>query len=185
MAYFKLTILEFRALAVFMNASTIPGLALKIGGFEESEYELVKSELQKHGLLIPAERKSTWHIEETLMLAMTAVVNPEFVVMVRDLPRKASILFYILDDLVTEIVVTAQHVGVSECSGLKAIAEHALQFLDGSSFGQVAVAHVQDSRLEGGAHIEIKENTIALSSTVTTVRSPQAVECFIRNTIGK
>ncbi len=185
MAYYKLTKLEFRAVAVFLNATDIPGLAMEIGGFEDTDYAFALSKLQKNGLMVSGERKNTWHIDETLILAMTAVVAPNHVVMVRDVPRKRSILFFILDNQITEVVVSDKYVGVAEHFGLSDIATQSLKFLEGCQLGQVAVASVQDNKLSYAKNIHIKGNYIALSSTVTTARSPQVVEEFIANSINQ
>lgn len=162
MKHFKLTVLEFRALANFLNATQIPGLAVEIGLITEDEYSHALNSLQKHHLLTPGERKGTWHFDEDLLLLMATVVSPEYIVLAQDISAHKSILFYIFKKSITEVVVTEQYILIAEHTNTHQIAEQTIQFLADSKTSQIAIAKVTDNKLTDGRRLQIEGKKISI-----------------------
>jgi hypothetical protein len=175
MKHFKLTVLEFRALANFLNATHIPGLAVEIGQITEDEYFLALNSLQKHHLLTPGERKGTWHFDEDLLLLMTTVVSPEYIVLAQDISDHKSILFYMFQKSITEIVVTDEYVLIAGHTNTQQIAEQVIQFLADSKKSQIAIAKVTGNKLTDGRRLQVENKKF----------SKESIYIFIKKSIDK
>src|SRR5687768_14860087 len=107
MRAFTLEIDELAAVVGFLNARKLVGLDEKLfRAFSEENIPRLRAKLAEHGWLVPAERQGTWHINEDLMQTLAVAVAPELAVLARSEAQAKSIVFYIADDEITEIIVT-------------------------------------------------------------------------------
>jgi len=151
MKSYTLEIEELAALVGFLNAKKLVGLdASLFSAFSEENVPRLVAKLSSHGLLTPAERPGTWHFQEDLMQALAVAVAPQFVVLARSEAQAKSVVFYLADKEITEIVITTDRAVVVPIADLDGLATQVITFLQGAWPGEIAVARVKGEAFDAG-----------------------------------
>lgn len=154
-ASFRLTPVEFAALAIFLHAKSIPGLAVDLTGFDQRQVVVALDSLTEKGLMTAGEQPGTKHIDEDLLDIMTVIVAPQQVVLAHDIVGKRSIQFFVVADGIAAAVVTDKEVVVSKLAEMRDIAEQTVVFLGDTAKGRIASAVVKDDKLGHGRKAEV------------------------------
>jgi hypothetical protein len=112
------------------------------------------AKLETHGLMRPGERKGTWHINEDLMQTAAVAIAPQFAVLVRSVARGSSIVFYLADREITEVVVGDRAL-LAYLDDLGELCAEALKFLDKHFPAEVVVARVKGDGFDKGYKVEV------------------------------
>lgn len=180
---YKISQLEFRCIAIILHAKKIPELAISIGKLNNNEFNQAIEMLKKRGLIITVGDEYTYHLKEDLILSMLNVIDPEYIVLVRNIENKTSILFYVQGKQITGIGLSKNDVFIEVISGIKKISEQALSFLRKTSFGLIAILEIKNNIVATTKHIELKKNSIYLSSKDKVPLSIRTVQKFITDNI--
>jgi hypothetical protein len=188
---YSLEIDELAALVGFLNAKKLVGLDEGLfRAFSEENLPRLVAKLNEHGWLRPAERPGTYHFNEDLMQALAVAVAPQFAVMARSLAQKKSIVFYLADDAITEIVVTDDRAVVASIDGLDEMVGQVMELLGGAWPGEIAVARVKGEQLDAGrratldASGALSSKTPGLLPAEKNAWSPENVAAFIRGAMA-
>jgi hypothetical protein len=188
---YSLEIDELAALVGFLNAKKLVGLDEGLfRAFSEENLPRLVAKLNEHGWLRPAERPGTYHFKEDLMQALAVAVAPQFAVMARSLAQKKSIVFYLADDEITEVVVTDERAVVASLVGLDEMVTQVMEFLGGAWPGEIVVARVKGDELDAGRRATVdvsgalSSKTPGLLPAEKNAWSQESVAAFIRGAIN-
>lgn len=158
MVTFKLTRIEFAAIATFLEAKSIPGLDI-ITKLDEAQFQEAQKQLQKHGYMVPGDGPNTWHMNDPLIDVMLTVVSPDRLVLVKDIQGKRSMQFCLDQDHITAVVVLEDSVVLILLEERLQIATEAISFLRNTEDGVVATAFVVKGKVVKGQRARtFKEN---------------------------
>jgi hypothetical protein len=191
MRAFTLEIDELAALVGFLNAKKLVGLDEELfRAFSEENLPRLVAKLNEHGWLRPAERPGTWHFNEDLMQTLAVAVAPQLAVMARSEPQKKSIVFYVADDAITEIVVTSDRAIVASLDGLDEMVAQVMEFLRDAWPAEIAVARVKLEGFDAGRRAKVdvsgtlSTKTPGLLPAEKNAWSAENVAAFIRGAIA-
>jgi hypothetical protein len=166
MRAFTLEIDELAALVGFLNAKKLVGLDESLfRAFSEENLPRLMAKLNEHGWLLPAERPGTWHINEELMQTLAVAVAPQLAVLARRAAQKKSIVFYLADDAITEIVVTADRAVVARIDGLDEMVSQVMEFLQDAWPSELAIARVKGDSFEAGRRANVDASGALTTTT--------------------
>ncbi len=187
MRAFTLEIDELAALVGFLNAKKLVGLDEGLfRAFSEENIPRLVAKLNEHGWLRPAERPGTWHFNEDLMQALAVAVAPQLAVLARSLTQEKSVVFYLADDEITEIVVTAEEAVVVSIDGLDEMVAQVIEFLRDAWPGELVVARVKGDGFDAGRRAQVdasgtlSSKTPGLLPAEKNAWSPETVAAFVR-----
>ena len=187
MKVFTLEIDELAALCGFLNARKLVGLDESLfRAFSEENLPFLVAKLNAHGWITPAERPGTWHLHEDLMQTLAVAVAPQVAVLARSLGQRKSIVFYLADDEITEIVVTDRQAVVARIDGLDEMVSQIMDFLRGALPGEIVVTRVKGDGFEDGRRAEVDASGVLSARTPGLLPgernawSPENVAAFVR-----
>jgi hypothetical protein len=191
MRAFTLEIDELAALVGFLNAKKLVGLDEGLfRAFSEENLPRLVAKLNEHGWLHPAERPGTWHFNEDLMQALAVAVAPQFAVLARSLAQEKSVVFYLADDEITEIVVTAEEAVVVSIDGLDEMVAQVIEFLRDAWPGELLVARVKGDAFDAGRRAQVdasgtlSSKTPGLLPAEKNAWSPETIAAFVRGAMA-
>ncbi len=191
MRAFTLEIDELAALVGFLNAKKLVGLDEGLfRAFSEENIPRLVAKLNEHGWLRPAERPGTWHFNEDLMQALAVAVAPQLAVLARSLTQEKSVVFYLADDEITEIVVTAEEAVVVSIDGLDEMVAQGIEFLRDAWPGELVVARVKEDGFDAGRRAQVdasgtlSSKTPGLLPAEKNAWSPETVAAFVRGAMA-
>ena len=186
MKAFTLEIDDLAALCGFLHAKKLVGLSEKLfRSFPRDGMPAIKKRLHAHGWIRPAERPNTWHFNEDLMQTLAVAVAPELAVVAISRAAKKSIVFYIANNAITEIVIGKDRAVVASLPDVDALFAEVMKFLDAFP-GEIAVAHVAGNAFDAGHRVTVDErgNLSTISTSLLragqTRWSAEVVGTFIR-----
>lgn len=148
---YTLEIDELAALVGFLNAKKLVGLDEGLfRSISEENLPRQMAKLQAHGWLVPAERPETWHMNEDLMQALAVAVAPQVAALARSQALRKSVVFYLADNEITEIVVTDDKAVVAKLTELDQMAAHVTELLRDAWPGELLVARVKGQGFDAG-----------------------------------
>jgi len=154
-ASFLLGIDELAAVVGFLNGNSLVGLDERLfAAFSEENLPLLMKTLEGHGMMLPGERKGTWHIQEDLMQTAAVAVAPQFAVLARSPLREGSVVFYLADKEITEIVV-GERVLLASLYDLGELCVESLRFFGGHLPAELLVARVKGESFDEGQRVEV------------------------------
>jgi hypothetical protein len=175
MKSFTLEIDELAALVGFLNAKKLVGLDESLfRAFSEQNVPRLVALLSAHGWMVPGERPETWHFNEDLMQALAVAVAPQFAVLARDPAARQSIVFYVADDEITEIVVTDAQAVVASLDGLDELAAQVMTFLHDARPGELLVARVKGDGFDAGRRTAVEGQVFRAEDVAAFVRGAMA-----------
>jgi hypothetical protein len=182
METFKLTHIEFSAIATFLEADSIPGLdvATKLDNAQMLD---ARMQLQKHGFMLAGDQPDTWHIHEPLVDVMLTIVSPDRLVLVKDIPGKRSMQFFLDEDHVAAVVVLKDGVVVVQLEDRLQIAAEAIEFLRKTEDGIVAVTSVVEGKVVKGQRARTFKETLRLDAGEQPL-TPNSLMAFLQPVIG-
>jgi len=191
MKSFTLEIDELAALVGFLNGKSIVGMdASLFASFQEKNVPALVEKLTAHGLMTPADRPGSHHVDEDLLAAVAVAVAPEIAVLARSKPLSGAILFYVAGESVTEIVVTNDRAVVGIATGASEMAEQIVVFSKNQFPLEIAVARVKGDAFDAG-HVLVAGEGGALSTKSRGLLPPAAgafgaasVEGFVRAAVA-
>jgi hypothetical protein len=191
MRAFTLEIDELAALVGFLNAKKLVGLDEGLfRAFSEENLPRLVAKLNEHGWLRPAERPGTWHFNEDLMQALAVAVAPQVAVLARSLAQEKSVVFYLADDEITEIVVTAEEAVVVSIDGLDEMVAQVIEFLRDAWPGELVVARVKGDAFDAGRRAQVdasgtlSSKTPGLLPAEKNAWSPETIAAFVRGAMA-
>ncbi|HZF51002.1 MAG TPA: hypothetical protein VE093_20220 [Polyangiaceae bacterium] len=191
MRAFTLEIDELAALVGFLNAKKLVGLDEGLfRAFSEENLPRLVARLNEHGWLRPAERPGTWHFNEDLMQALAVAVAPQVAVLARSLAQEKSVVFYLADDEITEIVVTAEEAVVVSIDGLDEMVAQVIEFLRDAWPGELVVARVKGDAFDAGRRAQVdasgtlSSKTPGLLPAEKNAWSPETIAAFVRGAMA-
>lgn len=191
MRAFTLEIDELAALVGFLNAKKLVGLDEGLfRAFSEENLPRLVAKLNEHGWIRPAERPGTWHFNEDLMQALAVAVAPQFAVLARSLAQEKSVVFYMADDEITEIVVTAEEAVVVSIDGLDEMVAQVIEFLRDAWPGELVVARVKGDGFDAGRRAQVdasgtlSSKTPGLLPAEKNAWSPETIAAFVRGAMA-
>ncbi|MRG91558.1 hypothetical protein [Polyangium spumosum] len=186
MKSFKLEIEELAALVGFLNAKKLVGLDPSLFRvFSEENVPRLREKLHQHGWLTPAERPGTWHFDEDLMQALAVAVAPQLAVLARSEAQSKSIVFYLADEEITEIVIGEAHAVVARIGHFDEMVAQVMLFLKDAWPGEIAIARVKGDSFDAG-----RRALVGAGGTLTTKTpgllpgdtwSAENIAAFLRN----
>jgi hypothetical protein len=192
MKAFKLETDELATLCGFLNAKKLVGLDESLFRvFSEENLPRLVAKLNEHGWIEPAERPDTWHFNEDLMQALAVAVAPQLALMARAELQKRSIVFYLADDEITEIVVTDDRAVVARIDGLDEMVEQVMEFLRDARPGEIVVARVKGEGFDAGRRASVdaagtlRAKTAGLLPAEENAFRAENVAAFVRGAIAE
>ena len=191
MRAFTLEIDELAALVGFLNAKKLVGLDEGLfRAFSEENLPRLVAKLNEHGWLRPAERPGTWLFNEDLMQDLAVAVAPQVAVLARSLAQEKSVVFYLADDEITEIVVTAEEAVVVSIDGLDEMVAQVIEFLRDAWPGELVVARVKGDAFDAGRRAQVdasgtlSSKTPGLLPAEKNAWSPETIAAFVRGAMA-
>lgn len=188
---FTLEIDELAALVGLLNAKKLVGLDEALfRAFSEENLPRLVATLSEHKWIAPADRPGTWHFNEDLMLTLAVAVAPQIAVLARPLEHKKSIVFYLADGAITEIVVTADRAVVASLGNLDEMASQIVEFLRDARPAEVVVARVKGDGFDAGRRAKVDASGTLYAETPGLVPAeksawvPENVAALLRGAIA-
>ncbi len=192
MKCFMLEIDELATLVGFLNARKLVGLDEGLFRvFTEENLPNLVAKLNTHGWIHPAERPGTWHLHEELMQTLAVAVAPKFAVLARSLAHETSIVFYGVEEEITEIVVTDEKAVVARLAGLSELVSEVMTFLRDRRPGEIGVARVKGETFDAGRRATVdadgtlRTKTAGLLPADENAWSAENVDFFVRGAMAE
>ena len=160
MKKYNLTNDEFAAIAIFLHAQSIPGLAFDLTELDDQRLLAAQEQLRANGHMVAGDRQGTWHLDEDLMLLVLTVVQPSHLILIQDLTGKRSMQFSLDQGNISAVVSLKAAVVIAEIESIDDVAKRSIEFLSGAPRGRVSVAAVKEGKLFQGTRYEITETEI-------------------------
>jgi hypothetical protein len=183
---------ELAALCGFLNAKKLVGLDESLFRvFSEENIPRLVAKLNEHGWIQPAERPETWHFNEDLLQTLTVAVAPQLALMARAELQGKSIVFYLADDAITEIVVTDERAVVARIDGVDEVVEQVMKFLRDARPGEIVVARVKGEGFDAGRRAKVdaagtlRAKTAGLLPAEENAWTAENVAMFVRGAIAE
>ena len=191
MRAFSLEIDELATLVGLLHAKKLVGLDEELfRAISEENLPRVMAKLNAHGWVRPAERPETWHFNEELMQTLAVAVAPQIAVLARLEAQGKSVVCYLADDAITEIVVTNHRAVVAKIDGLEEMAAQVTELLRNAWPGEIVVARVKGDGFDAGRRAKVdaagtlSAKTPGLLPEEKNAWTEENVAAFIRGAIA-
>lgn len=155
MASYVLETDELAGLVGFLNAKKLVGLDEGLfASFTEENLPRLVEKLKQHGWLKEADRPSAHHFNDALMQTLAVAVAPHFAVLVRSKSQGRSVVFYLADKEMVQVLITEQQAIVTNIKDLDQLAEQAVLFLNHAWPGEVGIARVKGEGFDAGRRMQ-------------------------------
>ncbi|MCX6874536.1 MAG: hypothetical protein NTW21_12135 [Verrucomicrobia bacterium] len=182
MVTFKLTHIEFAAIATFLEAESIPGLDITTT-LDDAQMLEARRQLQKHGYMVAGDRPDTWHVNDPLIDVTLTVVSSDRLVLVKDIPGKRSMQFCLDQDHITAVVVLDDGVVLVLLEDRLQMAAEAISFLRNTEDGVVAAASVVGGKVVKGLRARTFKDKLLLDAGEQPL-TPRNLLAFLQPLLG-